>query len=263
MHFEVYVDSFLVLQFVMNCYLLALVNKMLRQTVSRRRILCAALGAAVLSLLPFLLPFKMIYCVSLSFFLSVLCMSVVTFRTYRKDNFLRVLEKLVISTMLLGGGFMILLRILPKGDEPFLKVTGILVAGGVLYGFLSRFVKNSGKTVDVCKVTLYGKDVVKVDALLDTGNSLTEPISGKPVAVLDKEIFEKAFGDEKPTVFRMIPYHSIGKRSGVLCGYLLDKIKVETQDGTKEYREIYIGISDDIISESNTYKMILHPGILE
>lgn len=59
MHFEVYVDSLLILHFVMNAYLLALVNKMLHQTMSRRRILCGALMGAVLSLVPFVLPINL------------------------------------------------------------------------------------------------------------------------------------------------------------------------------------------------------------
>lgn len=263
MYFEVYVDSLVVLQFVMNCYLLALVNKMLHQTVSIGRVLCGAMGGAVLSIFPFLLPLKMFWCVGLSFFLSVVCMSVVTFRAYKKKSFLQVLEKIAVSTMLLGGGVIVLLRFLPGGENKFFKVTGILSAGGVIFIFLSRLIKRKKKNIDVCKVTLFGKEMVSVDALIDTGNGLVEPISGKPVAVVDRAIFEEVFGEEKPAVFRMIPYHSIGKRKGVLQGYLLDKIKVETEDGVREYRDIYIGISDNIISQSNSYKIILHPEFLK
>lgn len=263
MHFEVYADSFLVLQFVMNCYLLGLVNRMLRQSISRKRILCGALGGAILSLFPFLLPLKLIYCVGLSFFLSVLCMAVVTFHTYGGKSILLLLEKFSVSTMLLGGGLMVLLRILPKRGDSFLRVAGILAAGGVLYGLLVRFFKRGTTAVEVCKVTLFGREEVMVEALLDTGNSLTEPISGKPVAVLDKDTFESIFGEEKPSVFRIIPYHSIGKKSGVLPGYRLDRIKVEIQESTKEYRDVYVGISEEIISRTNTYKMIMHPGMLQ
>lgn len=277
MYFEVYIDSLLLLQFVMNCYLLALVNHMLRQTVCCRRILGGALCGAVLSVIPFVLPLKIYVCVFLSFFMSVICMTIITFRTYRKEKFLRVMEKLGISTVLLGGILIVLMRILPKGTDTCLGVSGVLLLGGVVYGVLSKLIKRRDKEKNICLVTLFGKgDVslaatnetakehkISVQALIDTGNSLTEPISGKPVAVLDKEVFEQLFIGENPEGFRMIPFHSIGKKTGVLPGYLLERILVETEESTKEYKGIYVGISDEIISETNTYKMILNPKMLE
>lgn len=273
MYFEVYVDSLILLQFVMNCYLLALVNSMLRQTVSLRRILCGALCGAVLSFFPFLLPLKVFLSVALSFLMSVLCMTVVTFRTYRRESFFRVLEKLSISTVLLGGVLMILLRILPKEADVCLGITGVLLAGGAVYGILLKILKKSSKEKNTCQVTLFGSDrgtcgeeaavrKVSIEALIDTGNSLVEPMSGKPVAVLDKAVFEQVFEEEPLRGFRMIPFHSIGKKSGVLPGYLLERILVETEESTKEYRDIYVGISEEIISEANTYKMILNPRML-
>lgn len=263
MHFEVYADSYLLLQFVMNIYLLALVNKMLHQTVSKSRIIRGAACGALLSLLSFLVPMKLLWCMGLSVCLSVVCMTIITFRTHRLESFWCVLEKMAVGTIFLGGGIVVLLRILPKGDNSFLKITAILATGGILYIFFAEFVKKNKKNKDVCRVTLFGKEKKSVEALLDTGNGLREPISGKPVAILDREIFEQIFGEEKPIGFRMIPYHSIGKRHGVLPGYLLEKIVVETKDGAKEYQEIYVGISDNIISGTDTYKMIMHPEILK
>lgn len=261
MHFEVYVDSLLILHFVMNAYLLALVNKMLHQTMSRRRILCGALMGAVLSLVPFVLPIKLFLCMCMSFVLSVLSMTLITFRTYRRENFFCILEKLTVSTMLFGGGILAMLRVLPKTMQAVQKNMLILLAGGALYIVFSHFIDRSKKRADACSVTLFGQKSIKVEALLDTGNGLIEPISGKPVAILDKEIFESVFGNGEMLMFRAIPYHSVGKMHGILPGYLLDKIVVETEEGAKEYRKIYIGICDNI-SETDKYKMIMHPKIL-
>ena len=273
---EVYVDSLLLLQFVMNIYLLALVNHMLRQSVSFRRILGGAFGGAVLSIIPFLMPLKIFLSMFLSFFMSVMCLTVITFRTYRKESFWKVFEKLGISTVLLGGILSILMRILPKGADTCLGMSGVLLAGGAVYGGLSKLVRKKGEEKAVCRVTLFGREEVSafgngtgkehkvsVQALIDTGNSLVEPISGKPVAVLDKMVFEQLLGENKPECYRVIPFHSIGKKSGWLPGYLLERILVETEGFTKEYREIYVGISEEIISETNTYKMILNPRIFE
>lgn len=263
MYFEIYVDSLFCLQFVMNLYILGLVNNMLHQTISLKRVVFGALLGAICSLVPFLLPMKMVLCVLCSFLLSLPCMSLLTFRTYRKEAFLKVLEKLVISTLLLGGMFLMLVRILPKKSDTCLGITGVLLLGGGVYCIVKKLLKGGRKENNICKVTLFGDEVCTVEALLDTGNSLVEPISGKPVAVLEKSIFEKLFKETKPTLFRAIPYHSIGKKSGILQGYLLGHILVETEETSKEYKEIYVGVSEEIISQTNTYKMILNPRILE
>lgn len=275
MYFEVYADSFLLLQFVMNCYVLVLVNNMLRQKVRMRRILWGAFCGTIFSLVPFFFPFKMFISVFISFIMSVLWLAVFTFQTNRKAHFLKVLEKLGISTILLGGGLLVCLRLFSKGWNTDIRVLDILLLGGMVCCVLTVLVRKNRKPCNTCRVTLFeerlgtdasgelSKGGVSIEALIDTGNSLTEPISGKPVAVLDKEVFEQVYGERKPSVFRMIPYHSVGKKAGVLPGYRLEHIVVETEENTKEYKEVYIGVGEDVLSQGSTYKMILNPRMLE
>lgn len=263
MYLEVYADSYLLLQFVMNWYLLGLVNSMLRQSISQKRMLCGAFFSALVSLLPFLLPLPILGCMICSLLLSVMSLCMFTFQTYQKEAFWNVLEKLSISTLLLGAMVLLIIRILPKGMDTCLGTAGVLFLGGCVYLILIKVIKRNRVKRNVCKVVLFGEEKITVEALLDTGNSLVEPISGKPVAVLDKAVFEQLYNEGKFPGFRAIPYHSIGKQNGILPGYLLNRILVETEESTKEYKEIYVGVSEDIISESSTYKMILNPKLLE
>lgn len=68
---------------------------------------------------------------------------------------------------------------------------------------------------------------MEVLALVDTGNGLIEPISQKPVAVLDEEVWKRMRMWMKPERFKMIPYHSIGKERGLLEGYEVDALTVQ------------------------------------
>ena len=156
-----------------------------------------------------------------------------------------------------------ILKRFTKDTRIIFNLTMVLMAGGCAFFVLKKIIQKHGQQSRNCKVTLYGKEMLEVNALLDTGNSLQEPISGKAVAILDKKVFEKVFPDKQQEGFRAIPYHSIGKKHGILPGYLLEHIRVETEDGFKECREIYVGISEEIMSENNDYKMILNPRILE
>lgn len=64
------------------------------------------------------------------------------------------------------------------------------------------------------------KSAITVTALVDSGNSLTEPISGKPVCVVEEKIVRGLWGKSMKG-FRAIPFHSVGQNHGILEGYLL------------------------------------------
>lgn len=260
MYFEVYLDSLFILQFIMNLLLLSLVNCMTKQKVSARRLLCGSMGMAMFSVLLLLLPFNMFFSMSLGMVLSAVFMGVVVFRIRRWSLFVRFMEKLSVGTVLLGGMSLLILKVLPKGQDACMGLTIVLIVVGISFMFMKRLFRK--KENHYCQVTLYGAEELKVDALVDTGNTLQEPVSGKPVAVLDKEIFDRVFRGSAEG-FRVVPYRSIGKKHGIMPAYLLNCIKVETEDDCVECHEIYIGLCEDILSENNSYKMILNPKIFQ
>jgi hypothetical protein len=107
---------------------------------------------------------------------------------------------------------------------------------------------------------------MKVNALVDSGNSLVEPISGKPVCVVGKKVYETLWGGETEG-FRVIPYHSIGKSRGVLPGYLLPRLEIELEGLERVFENVYIAVSDGEISGmedagAESVKMIINPGLL-
>ncbi len=100
-------------------------------------------------------------------------------------------------------------------------------------------------------------------ALIDSGNSLFEPISGKPVCVVGRTVFE-ALWEGAQEGFRAVPYHSIGKSRGILPAYLLAELWVET--GGMEYRfaDVYVAVSDEEVSGAasagaESVNMIINP----
>lgn len=104
-------------------------------------------------------------------------------------------------------------------------------------------------------------------ALIDSGNGLTEPISGKPVCVVEKRLYDGLWGDEE-SGFRAIPYHSIGKKHGIMQGYLLPGLVLDVDGLRLEFQDVYIAVSREQISAAETgngetVEMIIHPGLLE
>lgn len=264
MYFEIYIDTLFLLQFFLNFLLLCLVNKRLYHTASLKRILAGAILGAVGAVIPLLLPIKLIYSTVVSFLVSVICMSVFTFRAFQRKQFFMVMEKMFIMTLLLGGILLFLLRILPKTHETYWGIIGVLAIASFSYAAVCGLVKTEENGENVCRVTLLEKtQKIQLEALLDTGNSLIEPISKAPVSIVDEKTLQALFGDALPELYRPIPYHSVGKSKGILKGYQLEQMNIELKGARKECYKCYVAVSQELMSDKSNYKMILNPRILE
>lgn len=261
-YYELYVDSLFLINFVMNLILLVLVNRAHLRTATRRRLIAGAAFGAGMYLLPFLLPGLAAFRMILGFLGGGAGMLVIAFRIRSWKALWRTGEKLLLYTFLLGGGILFVIRLLPGARDVLVNVMGIMGLGALLALFLSYIRERKEKTQDMCKVVLVGHGAkITINALMDTGNSLIEPISGKPVSILEKSVFDSLCREERPEGFRAIPYHSIGKSNGILHGYLLPEMLVEVDGVTKTCKDIYVGISDELTR--GEYKMILNPCVLE
>ena len=107
-----------------------------------------------------------------------------------------------------------------------------------------------------------------MNALLDTGNGLIEPISKKAVCLVGKEYFEQKWVKEgernyfQPQKFRAIPYHAVGTPKGILSGYEMDRLIIYTDERKVEIQKPMIGISEHSVGTPGTYQMILQPKLL-
>ncbi len=267
MRYELYVDSLFLVNFVMNLYILLLVDRStLRAARPGRLLLAAALGGGC-----YLFMFLMSLPVPLKLFLGAagtVGMLPVAFPVKGLRSLLKLTERMLVFSFCMGGALIFLLRTIPIKEGMLTGIFGVLLAGFVLFLFLGRFPWESRQAEGICPVTLIrGERKVTVQALIDSGNSLVEPISGKPVSVVDEEVFRKLW-EEGGQLYRVIPYHSIGKKRGILEGYLLPKLQVELHGMQKEFRDVCIAVSTEKIStadvsEAESVNMILNPRLLK
>ena len=112
-----------------------------------------------------------------------------------------------------------------------------------------------------CNVDLYVNDkMFQVKALVDTGNSLRDPVSGQPVSVLQQRIAKKLLEEKAEKNFRYIPYKTIGKSEGVLPVFRIDRMCVQ-RDTDCWVDTPLIGICEEEISAEGEYEMILNPNL--
>ena len=170
-------------------------------------------------------------------------------------------RKLMLATFLIGGILVALLRGFPMGRK-YLPGVGLLLGVGAFSGWvLLRGRKREKEQAGYCEVVLRGaEETLRIHALIDSGNTLTEPISGAPVSVLDAGIFDRLWPEGLPG-FRAIPYHSVGKKSGILKGYLVPQIMIVHQGVEQEYRNVYLAVSGEIAGED--LPMLINPALLQ
>ncbi len=114
----------------------------------------------------------------------------------------------------------------------------------------------------------------EVNSLVDTGNSLTDPISGKTVIIAERsavlELFDAKTAEilrekgENPTeaierlselglMFRLLPYSAVGLERGMLLAFKPDKVIINGKDKSGTL----VAISPTRLSEGGIYSAIV------
>ena len=120
----------------------------------------------------------------------------------------------------------------------------------------------------VKKQTIYDVEVAQqgrkltLKALLDTGNGLREPISGRPVSIIERDVYDTLCHQTIQERYRVIPYHSIGKEHGILQGTEVDELIIWREDEPYVQKKAVIALYEGKLSGNGSYQMILHTGLL-
>lgn len=266
MYYEIYMDALFLVNFVMNLYLLFLTDFAAGRSATRLRLVAGALsGAAVycLCLVAAYVPpwLKMAGGTVLASALMVK----VTFRPVNLRSCMRLTENLAGYSFLMGGILLALMRYVEGFTDRTVGAAGIMGVGGIVYLAVTFLLERREKEKqNFCRVTLVeGENRVEVNALIDTGNGLTEPISGKPVSVVQQKALEKLWPQGLPEVYRAVPYHSVGCEHGIMKGYLACQMIIENQGLRSTVSQVYLGAGENKISASGSYEMLLNPQLLQ
>lgn len=267
MYYEVYLDSLFLLNFTMNLYLLLLVNKSLHRTATRFRLFLGAVFGGAGYCMMFVLPFGVMPKMLLASVCAGACMLVFVFKPGTIKAFFTILKKMLMYALLMGGGLLLLRNHIKPFRTHMIPIMGVLAFGGILalvfYRETGRRAQERQELLEVKLVTESGFKMT-VKAIVDTGNGLQEPISGKPVSVLDKETFAVLWqSEDREKGFRAIPYRSVGCEGGIMKGYELPEITFEIGGIPKSCHGIYIGVSERAAFSAQNYQMLLHPKLLE
>lgn len=120
----------------------------------------------------------------------------------------------------------------------------LLAAAGIVIVCIVGFRGKGGDGAYVPVELCYGERQLRLTALRDTGNTLRDPVTGKPVLVVGSQIAAKLLGLtleqlKSPTEtiqsfpgLRLIPYRSVGQPAGLLLAFRFRNMRVGNWKGS-------------------------------
>lgn len=263
MKYELYIDVFFLLNLFMDVLLLFLMKLVLKCTATHFRLVMGAVfgagAASILTILPGIPAGLKLFA---GYGIISIGMIRLSFRQLKLTQACTAAVYLYGFAFLLGGALHFLSAQFSFFRADGIGVLGICAAAVFTYGVFSFCYqkRKRKKESSLVSVRLVWKDrESQLTALVDTGNSLYEPISGRAVSILEKEAARLLFAEKKPELFRAIPFHSIGRAHGILEGCELTELVIT--DGYEEIRveKPMVGLFEGQVSADGAYQMILHP----
>ncbi len=275
MKYELYLDSFFIYNFCMDFFVYVTVHKVMNYSTKLRRCVCAALlgatysVACVLKIFPHYVEFLCTYV-----FMATLTVYYIS-QSKSPRLILRGVIVLYMVTFVYAGfaNWVYYMSQLTELKEKIaqhihlenwhiIAIALFALLSSVVWMYYTRIFKIS-KNVYNTILYVAGAEI-KFSGLLDTGNSLYDPISHKPVAVIEQNKIEKLERWKLNTL--AIPYNSVGKNKGIMEAFVADWMIIY-KGGDKAKGKLIakpiIAITKSKLCKNESYDMILHPNYFE
>ncbi|NMB24317.1 MAG: sigma-E processing peptidase SpoIIGA [Firmicutes bacterium] len=127
---------------------------------------------------------------------------------------------------------------------------------------------------------------VRVVGLIDTGNHLTDPLTGAPVIIIeqsqvadllpeelassisllvkgDQDALQKLLSSSWSSRFRVIPYSSLGDNNGILIGFRPDMITLEVHGESMPTEDAVVALCNHDLDPAGEYQALIPPIIVQ
>lgn len=267
---NIYLDVYFGFNFLMDFFVLFITKIIIKSHKAFARVLAASSIGALYAAIILIFNLNHIFELICTYIIVAELMIFVAFGRMKRINNLKTLGIIYFVTFVLSGIINLLYyssndSLVERGNKYSFGVIRVDEVLPVLVGaviFVTLFADVIKRNLNVSRKILnveviVGEDKINVLALPDTGNSLIEPMTRKPVSVIEKECLEKI--DVKNLKYMVVPYNSVGKRGGIMEAFIADKMVI----GKSEINSTIIGIYEGRLSQSGQYNMILHPDLIE
>ena len=271
----VYVDVLILLNFLVDYFILLLVSKFQNINYKIRRLILASLFGGISSIYIFLnLKYK--FSEVLINLITSLTICLIAFG-YKNIKLFLKRTILIYGVSCLYAGLMFLIHklftangILIHNSVVYLNISPLflVIATVVIYFtliLLRKIFKTEAKFSKRAKISLnIENNQTNLTAIIDSGNSIEDVFSKSEIIIVDKntanQLFKSNNKDSIKNRYRIIPYNTVGG-SGCLEGYRLDSATINIDEKTIILEKPILAISKTELCDD--YEAILNPKILE
>lgn len=297
---EIFLDVLFLENIVMNYLILVVTAKFSKCKTTNLRIFLGALVGALYVVLMVMMPGIKVYFTTFAKILLSIVIVTVTFVPKNFSSLFKNLAIFYISTFIFAGAALAFLYFDHGGgfirngviyvfwqSKWTILVLSIMMVGIIVRIFWEimqfKFVKE--KLLIQLKISFEDK-TSNLPALIDTGNSLRDPITNMPVIVVEfnaikeilpsdiQSIFEESRENDLDSIsciisdsrwfsrFRLIPYMSLGRENGMLIGFRPDYIEIGEDEEKKGMNNVIVGIYNRALSKNERYRALLSPELI-
>ncbi|MDE6220744.1 MAG: sigma-E processing peptidase SpoIIGA [Lachnospiraceae bacterium] len=261
--YEVYIDVFLAQNVLMDMQLLLLTLLLLKEKINFLRLLAASVSGGIGAVIILMsgVGFNIIY-ILLVLVLDAVMLLICIQQPVRRGGVFRRLAMGIIYLhgMVFAYGKLMECagRLVGNGLAQIVVIA--LIAGIVIFMLVYRSLVESKHIYEVT-LTEEGENVV-YRALFDTGNFLTDPVSGKPVSVVEETDTTKGWLKKYPQKYKIIPYQSVGKEHGVLEGIVVDELIIQKEREQVVKKGAVVALYKGKLSKNGDFQMILNHSLI-
>lgn len=293
----IYGDLVWLLNLLMDFLIIQLTGLILKRNVSIFRSFLGAFIGSIVVLLTFT-PYA--YVVSSPFMKILLSFFIVffSFGKQRMITFLQCISIFYFSTFLLGGALLGLHYLFQSDSNNLSKSSfyGDPLSWYFVLGMIPIVILFARKSINQIAFTkwklneMYEMEIVwrnttiHTKGLMDSGNSLHEPLSRKPVIILDCSTKDFGLPGELVKLVRdsestlqgkesldvlsffqasFVPYKSIGQSNQLLVAIKPTVVRLKINGKWYSTKSVLLGLSHVTLSSDNLYECILHPKMMQ
>ena len=292
----IYIDVLFAVNLIINYVLLKTTCVFVTLKETRLRIAVGAFVGALYAVLIFFPDFSLLYTSIFKFMISMLIIAT-AFPFYSFRSYIKAVIVFYLVSFAFGGCVLGVFYFSDIGSR-----IGAVYSNGILYfNFpwtvllvsvllfrisvkIFNVVSKKYYTTHSMKKKLllyYDGKTAEVTALLDTGNSLIDPVSLSPVVVAEYKSIKTLFSSDiqgeferlntenitwvisemvyKGLPVRLIPFSSLGNENGMLIGFSPDKAQIQDEYGVRTLNKCVVGIYEKTLTKDRSYGALLNP----
>ncbi|MCY6356760.1 sigma-E processing peptidase SpoIIGA [Clostridium sp. ZS2-4] len=262
----VYIDIIFIENLIVNLFLLYVTAQTLKVRIRMLSIFLSAVVGSLYAVTTIYTKFRYLSYIPIKFIIAVI-MILILFR--KKDFWFNIKSTIILTlySMLLAGVCIFIefnknISISMKYNSFSYKI--LLAALMIIYIVVHRIIVYVKDRQNIIRL-IFEVEIVtdkfqkKVNAFMDTGNGLREPVTNLPVMIVEKEIFKNINIKEEEKF--IIPYRVVNGYGGNLEGFRPKLIRVFKESKVQDY-QVIVAFCNGKLSSLNEYNALLTRDIL-